>query len=429
MNTKNKNLHAVLASLSVMMLLLSVFGGVALSKQDDKNSEKGMYNVSDEDSKNKSVKLKEEYKNNKKEFERYKESKENYENAKENYLGKLKEFKRTKSKKDKLELTAAADKYLLKAVDTMVEDLVFLKYRIELHENSGTYPFDISKNIDDNLNKLATIRTAIMNANSTDDLIKAAKSLKDNWEIIKVESRYYSGLYLNNKIDEFLIRADNASARLDKEIQNLKSQGIDTKSLESDLARFNEAIQKAKISHNKVKELYDQHKGFDNNGTLVDLSEARAFLEESADHVKETNQEIKKAFKAMRDLFDDVSKYRGKVILKGTGNLTANGSGRALISGDFKLRMHGINGTLILTGKANVTADGGTNETLGNGDVKYSGFNSISVDGNDITVKITGNSIEIKVEGTGSVVLSGHGTYSTDTGFEVSGEWDESIVG
>ena len=110
----------------------------------------------------------------------------------------------------------------------------------------------------------------------------------------------------------------------------------------------------------------------------------------------------------------------------GTGMLEANGSGRAVIEGNVTVKLSSINGTLIVSSNANVTADGnGTKEVLGNGNVKYQGFGSAEIKGESIRVEISGNNIDLTAEGKGYAVLSGNGTYRTEENFTVKGEWKE----
>jgi hypothetical protein len=50
---------------------------------------------------------------------------------------------------------------------------------------------------------------------------------------------------------------------------------------------------------------------------------------------------------------------------------------------------------------------------LENGDVRYEGFGSARVTGHDITVSLSGENIWMRASGTGTVTLTGTGSYWT----------------
>ena len=192
----------------------------------------------------------------------------------------------------------------------------------------------------------------------------------------------------------------------------------------------------AKDSQQKTNDLFAGISGIASDGTVTNIKDAEAFLRQADNSQKET---IKKLRAASRQLQDFVRDYRklsggkavaedqpergGKTVVRGTGTLAANGSGRAVIEGNVTVTLSGINGTLKVSSNAKVTTDGGTNETLGNGQVKYQGFNSATITGDNIRVEISGNNIVLTATGTGAAVLNGNGTYSTTDAFGVSGEW------
>jgi hypothetical protein len=80
----------------------------------------------------------------------------------------------------------------------------------------------------------------------------------------------------------------------------------------------------------------------------------------------------------------------------------------------------------MVSNNAVVITDGGTNQTLGNGQVKYQGFNSATITGSNIRIGISGNNINLTVSGTGAAILTGNGTYRTENNFNVRGVWKKA---
>jgi hypothetical protein len=113
------------------------------------------------------------------------------------------------------------------------------------------------------------------------------------------------------------------------------------------------------------------------------------------------------------------------VILDGTGTLTAEGSGTALVRGDIEMQLSADAGTLSVCDRAgdmviNVTGEG--TRTEDGSIVVYTGFNGeAAITGSDVVVTIIGTGIELTVEGTGTAVLIGTGSYEVIGGR--SGEW------
>ncbi|HEY9246620.1 MAG TPA: hypothetical protein VIO11_07235, partial [Candidatus Methanoperedens sp.] len=206
--------------------------------------------------------------------------------------------------------------------------------------------------------------------------------------------------------------------------QKLKDQGKDTAGLEKYVENYKNLVNEAKNNQQKVDDLFAAHNGFSSDGTVTDSKNAAAFIKQATELQKETVQKLKSV---SRQLTDFVREYRklsgGRVVLIGTGKLEANGTGRAVITGNATVIVSG-NGTMIVSSNAVVSTNGnGTKEVLGSNDVKYQGFAEATVKGENIRVEISGNDIVLKAEGTGSAVLSGKGTYTTEKDFAVSGEW------
>lgn len=371
-------------------------------------------------------------------MEQYKTAKEEYQQLKNDYDAAKQKFEDTKQQfnnaKEKVrsvkdnqsseELKLKSKDYLNAAIDLLVDHLELLKSRAQDAENKQILPFDASANIDKNIAQLEDIRTKVEQANTTRELRDAAKELDDAWTKIKLEARYYSGIIINHRIDLFLVKTDNASARMDTLIQKLKDQGKDTSKLEKEKSSFDDLINEAKQSHQNDLALYESHKGFDSSGLVTNNQDAQAFLRDAANSQKNTVNKLKNANEHLRNFFKDARKMIvDKVVLRGTGKLEANGNGSAIIKGNVTVTVSG-NVTLRVSSNADVTTDGtGTKEVLSNGDVKYQGYGSATITGENIKVEITGKQITLTVEGTGSAVLTGKGTYRTEKDFTASGDW------
>ncbi len=403
---KNKNKFGILSSLIAVMFILGMFSGIAAAQTPKEQYEKAT--------------------------EQYQKARENYENTKQKFENARKDFERAnrqfreiKDNKSKEELILKTRDYLEKAIYHAISQLNVLKTRLDDPENKDILPFDAAKNIDAHIAQLEQLRTKVEQANSTQEFKESYQELKEIYSNIRLETRYYYEIVLDNKIDNFITKADNVSARIDSEIQKLKSQGKDTTKLEEMAANFNNLMNDAKDSQQKTSELFATHSGFSSDGMVTDNKAAEAFVKQVDNSQKETVKKLKEASKKLLDFARDWRKESGgKVVVRGTGTLVANGSGRAVIEGNVTVTLSGMNGTLKVSSNADVVTDGtGTKEVLGNGDVKYQGFGQATIKGDGIRVEISGNDISLTASGTGSAVMSGKGTYKTEKEFSATGEW------
>jgi hypothetical protein len=370
----------------------------------------------------------------------YENTGKQFEAAKQQFENALKQFNAKKDNKSKEDLVLKTQAYLERAIDHIISYLDVLKSRAETPENQGIIPFDVSKNIDAHVAELEQLKTKVQQDNTTDELRADNKELNNVYAEIRLETRYDFEILLNNTIGKFIAKSDNVSARINAAIQNLKSNGKDTSSLEAIAANFTSLMQEATADQQKTEALLATHTGFNDTGMVINNTDAQAFLKQADDSQRETIKILRDASRQLQVFVRDYKKLSGgpaitgrsgvqqnernrRTLVVGSGTLVANGTGRAVIEGNVTVTLSGINGTLMASNNAVVTADGGTNQTLRNGQVKYQGFNSATITGNNIRVEVSGNNIDLTASGTGAAILNGNGTYRTENNFSVSGAW------
>jgi hypothetical protein len=255
------------------LFILSILSGVVAAQATATEQAYEIYQIN-----------KDQYNNTRQKFE---EAKDIFEKANKQ-LGKLKDEEST------LELKQKTKDYLMSAISFAQSQLQVMKSRVENSEK-GSFPFNAVTIINGHTAQLEELEKKVENANSTQELIDAHKELKQIVLEINLETRYYMGIVLNNRIDNFIIKADNISIRLDSAIQKLKAQGNDTTKFEKEFADFNDAVKKAKESHAKTKELYATHNGFAIDGTIKNERNANKFLEPENKLQKETIKDLRTA--------------------------------------------------------------------------------------------------------------------------------------
>lgn len=399
--TNMKKNWQVLTSLIAAMFILSLFAGSAMAQKPDKYE-----------------KAEEKYQ------QRIEKAQQKLDDARDKFKAAKLKARSAKNKPTRDELKNNTVEYLEKSIDYLITHLEAQKSKVA--ESGSILPFDAAANLDAHIAQLEDIRAGITLANSSDDYVKFAREIEEVAIKARLETRYYAGILINYRTELFLANADNVSARLDAQIQELKDRGVDTAALEKKAQAFNALVEEARENYLETLELFESHSGFDSSGMVTNVKDARAFLDKATDLQKDTLKKLKLAARHLQDVFKDVKKNsRKKAVVEGMGRLVASGNGRAVIEGDVNVTLSG-NATLKVSSNANVTMSGnGSREVLGNGEVKYQGYDSITIEGRNIRIEVSGNDISLEAEGTGKAVLRGNGTYRTERDFTASGEWEK----
>ncbi|MBE3143020.1 MAG: hypothetical protein IMZ61_03740 [Planctomycetes bacterium] len=99
---------------------------------------------------------------------------------------------------------------------------------------------------------------------------------------------------------KFLVRGEKINGKAEEIISKLTRNGKDTSVLEAALAQFEKVVGEAGKVHEETAGLLTTHKGFDQNGKVVDAVQAKQTLVSARDNFKE--------FRAIWDSLGDVRK-------------------------------------------------------------------------------------------------------------------------
>lgn len=354
----------------------------------------------------------------------YQDSKEKFNNAKE-------KFNDTKSRENTLALKQATKDHLNHSIDYSIKRLEMLMIRTQVAEENGNAPFTASENIQEYIDNLEDLKDDVASAETREDVQVVIKEVRNTWQNVDMESKYFTFGTVNNKVDTFIDRSESIADRIQDEIDRLNEAGEDTTELERLLEDYNDALDEAITSHENANELFGEHTGFDDVGQLSNAGEANQFLRKANVQIRETNQGLREANTILREIFAELKQHRpGSVDLRGTGILTASGNGKVTLSGNMDIEVGAKSGVLTIAdydGNAEIEVTGnGTRTEMDDGTVKYSGFDgTATISGSSITVSINGNDVELTAEGSGSAVLCGNGTYNAtpDGGQTIESNW------
>ena len=329
----------LLAPIVMALFILSLFTGIVVAQTPGERIEK----------------VNKEYQINKENFEK---TKKQFEEAKKLFEDANKRLKNAKDGNKSEELLENARQYMLKAINHTESQLQVMKDKLDNPENRGIRAQDALKIIDAHMSQLEQLRVEVNQATTVQEIRDAHKELAGIVADINLETRYFLGMVLNVRIDTFIAKADNVSARLDAAIEDMKAKGKDTTKLEKRAADFNKALDEAKELHNKTKGLFAEHNGFDSNGAVTDSKDAKAFLKEANELQRETIQKLKNAGKQVIDFVKDFKKIVGRNVKVGEkGDLEVNGGSTSTQTATpVQTATTNATATPVPTATANVTA-------------------------------------------------------------------------
>ncbi|MCZ7358060.1 MAG: hypothetical protein O8C66_06130 [Candidatus Methanoperedens sp.] len=296
---KNRKGLSILTSLIAALFILSMFSGIAAAQSSGEQIAKGQYQI---------------------QKQRYEETRDKFEVAKQSFDKAYAQLKNAKDNKSQEELNQKTQDYLENAIDHAIANLEVLKTRAQNQTDKGAIPTDAVAIIDGHIAQLQQIRTNVQQASTMQELKDANKALKEQWNTIRLETRYYFGLILNERINNFITKGNNATARLDAAIQKMKSQGKDTTKLETDEANFKNSMNNAENSEQATAVLLANPNGFAPNGTVTNSKDAAAFMLQVDKSQRETIKDLRAASRQLIEFVRDFRKLAGnKATVDGTG--------------------------------------------------------------------------------------------------------------
>jgi len=307
---KPTNIFRILTPIILALFILSLFSGSVAAQATAREQYE---------------KTKEQYEVQKEKFDN---TKKQFDDAKKLFEDANKRFKDSgnKSGNRSSELMVKAREYILKAINHTEAQLQVMKNRLDNPENKGILASDAIKIIDTHTAQLEQLRGNVSQATTIGEIRDTHKELAGIVAKINLETRYFLGIVLNHRIENFISRADNVSVNVDDAIAKLKANGTDTTKLESDAAEFKDKIKDAREIQARTMALFANHSGFAADGTVTNEKDARDFLKKANELQKDTIKELKEAGKKLIEFGKELRKLaRGKVKVSEKDELEIDG--------------------------------------------------------------------------------------------------------
>ncbi|MFH1820977.1 MAG: hypothetical protein ABH852_00830 [Methanobacteriota archaeon] len=337
----------------------------------------------------------------------YQDSHKDWKDASDNFKEAMTRWKGDKTDKNFSQLVSASKHSADKAAEMMIRSMEMVRARIEAtlgmpnNEKNQLYA-----EIDNYTNEIRAKQMSIQNAGDQQQIRAAAGELQRYWLQIRVRLQQMNGETIVELATVILQRVQAFAARVEARIQQLKDNDFDTSSFETMLAELRSKIDLAQQTLAQAES--DLSQITDNEAFMDIFKEVQKNVRGAVSHLKE----------ALGDLKDIIQGVRGRghnVTIEGSGTLTAEGNGRVEITGTGTVEVRKpIDGNVRVSLNTTVTTSGnGTTNNIDNNWIQYQGYDNLVITGTDMKVVIEGNGIDIVASGTGTVRITGQGTFST----------------
>ncbi len=348
------------------------------------------------------------------------EARQTYAEAKENFLQAYSEWLKaradyvdarlawmgTRSQADFQTMAEKARTAALKAADLYIAHMRMLEARANATRGLSEEARDnIVQELEGYISQIQTYRANIDSATIGTGALKSAnRDLHQYWLSIRVRLKQITAELIVAGFRGIVERAQALASRVEVVIQQLKENGVDTSDLEAWLDDFSSHIELAEQKLDNAEAKIPQ---------ISDNLTFRQIYASAIQHLRDALQYLCSAFKDLKDIVVSLRSQGCTVVLAGSGTVVAQGSGTVQVEGTGLLKVTTIeNGELTVSPNAHVKTDG-VAENLDNGDIQYTGFTWVRVTGSNIRASLSGTNMWLRASGTGTVVLSGTGTYWT----------------
>ncbi|WP_406655571.1 hypothetical protein V7O62_07180 [Methanolobus sp. ZRKC2] len=216
-------------------------------------------------------------------------------------------------------------------------------------------------------------------------------------------------------LEDNIEKSEIISLRLNDTVRRMKAEGNDVEKLEKLLEEYNLLVEDSKM--------YLEMANVPDNVTQADITGSESkYSEEEQKYLEESRKSIIRANLLLRDIFHEFRPYLAPhVRIPDNGNLSAEGKGTVILSGDLDVEISLSEGRISYVDFENdlsIEAEETTEpEIIRMPDMKreivsYENLNgNITLSGSGFIMELTGENISLDATGTGKAELFGNGTY------------------
>ncbi len=225
-----------------------------------------------------------------------------YKNARQQFQTVREKYRKSKKAEDGESLETGAKTLLKSMIRVAIKKLETIRNKpahlkgISEEERQAILA-EIDKDIDWLKQKEQNIDSA-----TPEQIREEAKAVKEYWKNVRITLKRAAGQLLAARINFIINKADSASQKIAAKIEQLKSAGYDTSSLEAQLNDFDDKINLAESKYSAAKEKFQ---------SISTVEEAANLFKQGHQFIKEANAYIREAHKILVNIVKDIKSATG----------------------------------------------------------------------------------------------------------------------
>ena len=236
---------------------------------------------------------------------RFEEAKRHFEEVK----ASIKDAKEDLMDASDEEKAKKANNYLGHVLDAIEKHLNKVLAKVEENEYlTEAQVSELTSAINERLEKVSGLRSGLESATTRDEIKALAKDVRELLKDVKDHTKVASGKAFSHRMGGVIVQSEHLQAKLEKVLERMTENGLDTSSAESLISEFGSLIDSAKVRFEAAIAKFKEAESLTGDDRAEVIKEAQSYMREAQADLKEARaklKEITRSVKAQGDEAED----------------------------------------------------------------------------------------------------------------------------
>ena len=167
---------------------------------------------------------------------------------------------------------------------------------------------ELTSAINERLEKVSGLRSGLESATTRDEIKALAKDVRELLKDVKDHTKVASGKAFSHRMGGVIVQSEHLQAKLEKVLERMTENGLDTSSAESLISEFGSLIDSAKVRFEAAIAKFKEAESLTGDDRAEVIKEAQSYMREAQADLKEARaklKEITRSVKAQGDEAED----------------------------------------------------------------------------------------------------------------------------
>lgn len=200
------------------------------------------------------------------------------------------------------DIKAGANDFLIRSADAIITHLEKVKNKIETNADlTDEEAAEMIANIDAKIQELEDAKAQVEAAETKEEILDAAKTIRDAWKKIKFRAVYWAGNLINARMSGILVKAEHLEERLMRALDKMEENGKDVSEIDPLIDEFHTLLTSARDNFESAKENYRQFKETDD----------KTYLDEGKKQMNSARKDLVAAHKKLKEIVRAIKATQG----------------------------------------------------------------------------------------------------------------------